>query len=108
MTDETDRDLKLYAQAQVAEMQEHRFFLSQERGAPVSLEEACFDWIETGHAERFKNTYLSRLEIIEPALRRMNERGTPITAEAVHTLLGDYNAGRHPEPYYSRRRHSAA
>lgn len=53
-----------YLAIQERELQEHKWYLSERAGYDVGMNKTIEDWVITGHAQRFRETYFRHLDNI--------------------------------------------
>ena len=56
-----------YLALQYKEIEEHKYYLSEKAGYDVGKYVAIDDWVKSGHATRFHDTYMAHIEQIEKA-----------------------------------------
>ena len=84
-----------YNTLQVCEVDEHKYFLSKERGYDVGSEFALEDWIASIHAPRFRDAFKRAESEIEKLCNEFcgdNCRGVgkcPFPMQRLHALLND-------------------
>ena len=87
-----DSSFDLYIPFQLEEIEEHRYYLGQKFGRPVSDDEVIHDWMDSGHSERFRDAYKAHLEVIRDFAAKHDcgrDFRKEITPEVVHELLED-------------------
>lgn len=83
----TEYNIKHYRDMQKLEIDEHKYFMSQQAGHDVGYQKAISDWISSGHAERFNQAYMEHLEIAEGVCKLFEQKELPIGL--VHIVLED-------------------
>lgn len=86
-------DIKRYIKFQLKELDEHKYYLGERLNKEPSIEETVYDWIRSGHAERFRQTYLRHQSTIDNYCNNScgencNET-CPTTKTLLHILLED-------------------
>ena len=56
--------LNSYMALQMKEIKEHKYYLSEKARRDVGIEATMTDWVNSGHAERYHNTYEQHREVI--------------------------------------------
>ena len=77
--------LKHYMAVQMVEILEHKYYLSEQAGYDVGIEATLKDWVNSPHAKRFHEAYLSNLNNIETIASKYN----CVPACLVHMILND-------------------
>jgi hypothetical protein len=80
-------NLKHYMALQMAELDEHKYFLSQREGYDLGMDYTIQDWILSGNATRFHNQYMASIDLCESLATKYEGREIP--KNLVHFVLGD-------------------
>ncbi len=59
-----DYEVNSYMALQMSELKEHKYYLSEKVGHDIGMMKTLDDWVESGHAERYHDTYEKHKEII--------------------------------------------
>jgi hypothetical protein len=79
------KNFKHYMQLQMLELEEHKYYLSEKMGYDIGENETIFNWIDSGHAQRFNEAYSNHEEEIETLIQTNGH----ITKSQLHEVLGD-------------------
>ena len=58
---------------QMVEILEHKYYMSKEAGYDVGLEKTLFDWVASGHARRFQESYYQHKDTIDYVCNKCNK-----------------------------------
>lgn len=91
-------DTKRYMMLQKLELDEHKYFLSEQRGYDVGNGETVGDWINSGHAERFQQLYREHRTELDIACRNLcgpegcddDLRECNLGTKRLHKILEDF------------------
>jgi len=84
---------KHYMGIQMVEVREHKYFLSKKQGVDVGMSYAMDNWILSGHAKRFHDTYEAHMDTIEAVCDACDKCETindcRLPNDIVHKLMED-------------------
>jgi len=92
LTEQQQFDIRLAFQAH--EIVEHKYYLSEQQGCDVGLEQSIQNWVASGHARRFSNDFSQNQEnIYASCITSCNDKNCNnsclLSINEVHDLMGD-------------------
>ena len=84
-TSTSEDNMKHYMALQWIEIDEHKWYLSEQAGYDVGGDATIEDWLSSGHAERFNKAYKEHLDELEALATRYSR----VPNSLLHRVLDD-------------------